>query len=68
MLCEKYQELSTVQQIIMVGQIVHALQNDNGMFAHVKNLIDLAALKGIYENVTILPNPINPEPCNNMTS
>ncbi len=56
MLCEQYQQLSPVEQIVMIGKIVHALQSDNKIFLNAKELIELADSYGLFENVTILPN------------
>lgn len=63
MICEKYQNLTPVEQIVMVGQIVHAMQNDDEMFDFVKKIIFLADRRGILDNVTILPNSLNQDQC-----
>lgn len=63
MLCEMYQRLSPIEQIRMIGQIVHALQNDDLMFSMVKSILKDAHETGILDNVTILPNSKNEPSC-----
>ncbi len=61
MICKEYSQLSTVEQVIMIGKIVHAIQNDSKYFGIAKDVIELATLKGLFDNVTILPNTNKPE-------
>ena len=55
MLCDEYTKLSHFEKITFIGQLVHAVQSDEGMFKLGQSLIEVARLKGVMDNVTILP-------------
>lgn len=55
MTCEKYQELSATEKTVMVGRIVHAMQSDNELFDYAVDLIKIAEMRGLFDNVKILP-------------
>jgi len=61
MICEKYSNLSPTQRIILIGQIVHAIQCDDVLFEHANRMIELATIKGVFDGVVILPPPNEPE-------
>lgn len=60
MLCSKYEKLNALERVEMVGSICHAMQTDNAIFKNVQDLIALAKRKGLFDNVTINPVPIEP--------
>jgi hypothetical protein len=53
--CKKYQDLSHVEKITYLGQLIHATQSDDELFEMGQNLIDLGIGKGVFDGVTILP-------------
>lgn len=57
-LCEKFLNLSRLEQIEMVGKIVHAIQNDTTCFDVACDLLNHAERCGIFENVVINPPPM----------
>ena len=54
--CNEYQELDTNERIILVGQIVHLLQNDSESFVALSSMVRNAAQRGLFEDVRILPD------------
>lgn len=52
----KYQNLTIVEKIDMVGKLVHAIQADNEMFELAEKLLTKAEEKGLFINIKILPN------------
>lgn len=52
----KYQNLTIVEKIDMVGKLVHAIQADNEMFELAETLLIKAEEKGLFINIKILPN------------
>ena len=54
-LCEKYDSLTPVQRITMVGEVVHAIQTSDKIFEMAEDLIKLAMLQGAFDGVTFLP-------------
>lgn len=53
--CKKFDELSIVQKITKVGQLVHIYQSDDTLHEHLNQLIELATLKGLFDGVVINP-------------
>lgn len=51
--CSKFLALSQQDQIVFIGKIVHAVQNDNMLFECGKDLIEVAEHKGLLNNVKI---------------
>lgn len=56
MLCEKYDKLNHLDKVRFIGELCHAAQSDNEMFELAEGLIQLAITKGLFKNVTIMPN------------
>ena len=54
--CNEYQELDTKERIILIGQIVHLLQNDSESFVALSSMVRNAAQRGLFEDVRILPD------------
>ena len=52
----KYQSLTIVEKIDMVGKLVHAIQSNNEMFDLAETLLIKAEEKGLFINIKILPN------------
>ena len=55
MICENYNNLSLFEKITLVGEIIHAIQNDDKAFKKGMDLISYAKERGILDGVTILP-------------
>lgn len=55
MMCEKYEELTVVEKIRLIGAVVHCLQSDNALFIKALKLIDEGNKKGILDGVTFIP-------------
>ena len=58
MLCEKYTQLSTLEQRTIIGELLHAFQSDSLIFSHCCDILNLAKRKGILDNVIIYPDAI----------
>lgn len=56
MICSKYEDLTILEKVQMIGKVHHAMQSDNELFDLASRIIDTAEMKGLFENVTILPN------------
>ena len=59
MICEKYEALTIIEKVQMVGKLLHAMQSDNELFDKAEWIIVAAELQGIFNKVTILPNDVN---------
>jgi len=55
MICENYNNLSLPEKIIIGGEIIHAIQNDDKAFKKGIELISYAKARGVLDGVTILP-------------
>lgn len=55
MLCNKYSNLSLVEKIRFIGELVHCVQNDDDSFQVGKALIVAAKINGVLDGVVILP-------------
>lgn len=55
MLCKKYANLSHVDKIRYLGELIHIVQNDDEFFDMGYSLIYMARMKGILDGVKILP-------------
>lgn len=53
--CQEYQDLSHVEKITFIGELLHSVQTDSALFKMAQQLIDLAVFKGVFNGVTILP-------------
>lgn len=56
MICEKYEELHPLERAKIIWEVVHCLQNDNALFDMCVELVRLGQVKGLFDNVKILPN------------
>ena len=54
-LCDKYDNLSPVERLTLVGEVVHALQSDDEIFDDVQKIIRKAIIKGLFVGTVILP-------------
>ena len=54
-LCDKYFDLTPIERVSLVGELVHAIQSDNELFDMANDLIQLGILKGVFINTAILP-------------
>ncbi len=53
--CNKYQELTPIEKIGFIGELLHAAQSDDEIFDMAQQLIKLATIMGVFEGVTINP-------------
>ncbi len=56
MICEKFDELNTLQKVNFMGQLCHAVQNDDEFFALATIIIKTAAEKGMFDRVKFNQN------------
>jgi hypothetical protein len=59
MICKKYDNLSHVDKIIYIGELIHIVQNDDEFYEMGVTLINKAKEKGILDGVQILPEVKN---------
>lgn len=57
--CQSYQNLTPKEKAEFIGQLVHAVQNNDDIFKLGQELIELATIKGMFENVVIMPTGQN---------
>lgn len=55
MICKKYNNLSHVDKIRYIGELIHIVQNDDEFYEMGVTLINKAKEKGILDGVQILP-------------
>lgn len=55
MLCKKYANLSHVDKIRYLGELIHIVQNDDEFFDMGSSLINKAKSEGLLDGVKILP-------------
>lgn len=55
MICKKYDNLSHVDKIKYVGELVHIVQSNDDFFEMGEELIAKAKAKGLLDGVVILP-------------
>jgi len=55
--CKLYSDLSIVDKYQLVGKAVHLLQNDQTACEIIKEMVQAAERKGLFEGVAILPEP-----------
>ena len=58
MLCKNYDKLGHFEKIVFIGELIHACQSDDSYFNMGKSIIESAKRMGIFEGVTILPEPL----------
>lgn len=61
MICAKYENLIPIERSKMIGEVVHALMSDDSLFDMALELIDLGKRKGVFDDVTILPEDSSPQ-------
>ena len=52
-LCDKYFNLTPIERVSLVGELVHSLQVDDEIYDEVQKLIRKAVLKGLFVGVKI---------------
>jgi len=55
MICQNYNNLSLPEKITIIGEIIHAIQNDDKTFKKGIELISYAKSRGVLDGVIILP-------------
>ncbi len=55
MLCESFSNLSPIEKIKFIGELVHACQVSESFFKNGQDIIALAKKEGTFDGVTILP-------------
>lgn len=53
--CQEYQELDNKSRLILIGSVVHLLQNDSESFIALSSMVRSAEQNGLFEDVTFLP-------------
>jgi hypothetical protein len=56
-LCDKYFNLTPIERVSLVGELVHSIQSDDELFSMAEDMIKLAMLKGIFRNTIVMPEP-----------
>lgn len=56
--CEQYMSLGFPEKCILVGQVIHLLQNDAESFTAITSMVRSAGQQGKLDDVTILPERI----------
>lgn len=59
MICETYLELTPVEKAKLIGEIVHCIQSDEFYLKIGTLMVIDAKEKGLFDNVTILPDSQN---------
>lgn len=54
-LCEKYFNLTPIERVSLVGELVHAIQSDNALLSMAEDIIKLGVAKGIFDDTIINP-------------
>lgn len=55
MLCTEYFELTSVEKVKFIGELIHACQSNTSLYKTGKNIIEVAKENGIFDGVEILP-------------
>ena len=55
MICEKYEELTVLERIRLIGAVIHCLQSDDELFKRALELVNKGAKKGVLDGVSFLP-------------
>lgn len=51
--CKAYQKLTCIEKVELIGQLVHAVQNDDICFLTARGMISGAKTRGVFVNVKI---------------
>ena len=60
--CKEWMDTDSRDRILLVGQIVHLLQNDSTSFIAMSSMVRQAENNGAFNEVTILPEFTNTTP------
>lgn len=60
MLGKKYYELTAVEKVKYIGELIHACQTSDIFFSHGEEMIKRAKESGLFDGVVILPNSNEP--------
>lgn len=55
MICSEFDKLTAMEKSVYIGELVHSVQSDSGLFERGKTIIEAAKEYGLFEKVTILP-------------
>jgi hypothetical protein len=55
MICDEFEKLTPKEKTEFIGQVVHSIQSDSGLYSMGQEIIRLGKIKGLFEGVTILP-------------
>lgn len=61
--CAEYQHLSFQEKCVMIGQVVHLVQNDTDSFNAMASMLRAAGQQGKFDNVKIGPEATRENPC-----
>jgi hypothetical protein len=56
MLGKRYYELSPIEKVKYIGELIHACQASDIFFSHGEEIIKRAKHEGMFDKVIILPN------------
>jgi uncharacterized protein YdeI (BOF family) len=51
--CNSYQKLTTKEKVVLIGELVHAVQNDETCFITAKGMISAARQRKVFENIKV---------------
>lgn len=55
--CKEYQELALFEQRVLIGSVIHLLQNDSDSFKAMCSMVRSAEQYGCLSNVVMYPEP-----------
>ncbi len=61
MLCKKYSDLSIPERVVVVGEAIHALQNDSECYTAIMDIVKDAKIKGVFAGVNFSDMPYLPD-------
>ena len=56
MICNHYSNLTPIEKVVYIGELIHAVQSNDRFYNLGKFIIGLAKEEGIFDGVTILPD------------
>ena len=66
MICEKYLNMTPLEQRNFIGALVHSVIHDELLFSEGEKLIKKAEKKGLFQGVTINPATVAPPTIDNI--
>lgn len=60
--CKEWMAMDNRERILLVGQVAHLLMNDPDSFKAMSSMVRSADQRGLFEDVTILPDFVNTTP------